>query len=66
MKRSEMLERVSNIIKEHQPCCEPKDIAELILQKIEFAGMLPPRTKLDKLNLEDNAWDPEDNNGQRN
>lgn len=30
-----------------------------LLEVQEDAGMLPPRTVLDKLKVEDNAWDPE-------
>lgn len=32
---------------------------ESILELIEEAGMLPPRTDLPKLGISDNAWEPE-------
>lgn len=63
MKRSEMIEKIA---KRLSPVGVSEPTCEEVLSIIEEAGMLPPRTKLDKLGLEDNAWDPEDNNEQRN
>jgi hypothetical protein len=34
--------------------------ASQLLEFIEELGMLPPKTKLNALNIEDNAWEPED------
>lgn len=34
--------------------------AEELLSRLEELGMLPPKTKLNALNIEDNAWEPED------
>lgn len=35
-------------------------LARVILATLEDMGMLPPRTKLKGLDLEDNAWEPEE------
>jgi hypothetical protein len=34
--------------------------AEELLFRLEELGMLPPKTKLNALNIEDNAWEPEE------
>lgn len=57
MKRSEMVEiiwkRLGLIGISEETCSE-------VLALLEEAGMLPPRTKLEALGIEDNAWESED------
>lgn len=57
MKRSEMIsliwDRLSPLGIGEETCIDVLDI-------IEEAGMLPPRTDLSKLGISDNAWEPED------
>ena len=61
MKRSEALEKIADTI--YHSCettwIEARKSADAVLTKLEEIGMLPPRTLLKPLNLEDNAWDQE-------
>lgn len=59
MKRSEMVTLIATIL--CIPRVEPNvdTIASDILDAVQANGMLPPRTMLVPMNLEDNAWDPE-------
>lgn len=65
MKRSEMVLNIaSTLILSGKPgqyldFATAKEYAENILTEIE-KHMLPPRVKLGKLQVEDNAWEPED------
>lgn len=57
MKRSEMVnliwDRLSPLGIAEETCVD-------ILTIIEEAGMIPPRCDLPKLDISDNAWEPED------
>ena len=57
MKRSKIVnliwDRLSPLGIGEETCSDVLDI-------IEKAGMLPPRTDLPKLGISDNAWEPED------
>lgn len=61
MKRSEAVEQVAETI--YKSCettwIEARRSADAAVAKLEEIGMLPPRTMLKPLNLEDNAWDSE-------
>jgi hypothetical protein len=57
-KRSIILDEITNILDVEWDLNHP-DKSELILSKLEELGMLPPKTKLNTLNIEDNAWEPE-------
>lgn len=59
MKRSEMIEIIQEYI-DNQVYYDYYVNPESILELIEKAGMLPPRCKLPKLGISDNAWEPED------
>lgn len=58
MKRSEMLRIIYEAIK-HFHEDTGGEVASLVLDEIEAAGMLPPTTRLSKLGTIDNAWDEE-------
>ena len=64
MKRSEMVRYISNFLYTVNPVYGYGHFAiryaEHILEIVESKGMLPPKTKLNALNIEDNAWEPED------
>lgn len=63
MKRSEMIKIIKDTLEANdysESSTSAEEMASIIMYEIDEAGMLPPRTKLDKLNFEDNAWDPED------
>lgn len=57
MKRSEVVDMIYERL---IPLNVGKDICNEIIEIIEKAGMLPPRTKLGELGVEDNSWEPED------
>lgn len=54
MKKSEMISKLKEILGEEEVKCK------LVLDLLEREGMLPPTTKLKKLNRTDNAWEEED------
>lgn len=56
MKRSEMVATLEFVFRETDLSI---DDYYLILDIVEKNGMLPPRTKLGVLEIEDNAWEPE-------
>jgi len=56
MRRTEAID----LLIEHGPAGIDKEIASKMLTELEKAGMLPPRTKLGALGIEDNSWEPED------
>jgi hypothetical protein len=58
VKRSEAIEKIADEMR-YRDACSVEDIAEDILKVLEEAGMLPPRTMLYPLKLEDNAWEQE-------
>ena len=64
MKRSEIVTHIVNVLRltGNHYCDNGRDEqdAERILKRIEVLGMLPPRTKLKGLDLQDNAWESED------
>lgn len=68
MKRSEMLDHIKEELLEklkHRWLKMDDDLwadhtSNQLLDMIEGFDMLPPRTKLKGLELEDNAWEPED------
>ena len=64
MKRSDVLVRLEKLldIKYVDEYLYNASHAKDILSLVEQLGMLPPRTKLKGLDLEDNAWEPEDEN----
>lgn len=55
MKRSYMIRLIKNAIKNAAKGQE----AHVVLREMEAAGMLPPTTKLDKLDGSDNGWENE-------
>jgi hypothetical protein len=59
MKKSDVINQIAYTISsmKHE---EDLYLARVILATIEDMGMLPPKTKLNTLNIEDNAWEPED------
>lgn len=63
MKKSEVIRIISDYTWE---CYEKSNYifdyfdSRELLEKLEQAGMLPPRTDLPKLGISDNAWEPED------
>jgi hypothetical protein len=61
VKKSEVREEIAEVIRLNAEVTmtESENCADLILEKIEKLGMLPPRIKLVLMGLEDNAWDPE-------
>jgi hypothetical protein len=59
MKRSEAVEVIINFLEEWYGEDRPVKIASNLLTELESMGMLPPKTKLNTLNIEDNAWEPE-------
>lgn len=62
MKRSEMVNILEKAINSnlYQDYLFDEEMISEVLDTIEQAGMLPPRTKLGTLGIEDNAWEPED------
>ena len=56
MRRTEAI----NLLMKHGPTGMDEEIANKMLTELEKAGMLPPRTKLEALGIEDNSWEPED------
>lgn len=39
--------------------CNFEEDCSVLLRVLEDAGMIPPRTLLQPMGIEDNAWDPE-------
>jgi hypothetical protein len=67
MKKSEALKEIIFWLEHTEHIDLPTSIssdfnkaAEELLARLEELGMLPPKTKLNALNIEDNAWEPED------
>lgn len=67
MKRSEILNKISNVVHEHRrrtESCTSDDLAKIILDLVEENGMLPPET-IDPENPSHpendfiNSWEPE-------
>lgn len=61
MKRSEVVELILKTTLDQLLYSNTftKTDADLVLKKLEQAGMLPPTTTLSKLGTIDNAWDEE-------
>lgn len=64
MRRSQMVEILREAVFNHMncdaDCCQTdEELYSKVLKELEDAGMLPPRTVLSHLKVEDNAWDPE-------
>jgi hypothetical protein len=63
MKRSEAIELIFDRLWELNgntlEFIERKEACK-ILTDLENAGMLPPKTKLNRVGVEDNAWEPEE------
>lgn len=57
MKRSEIVDLIWDRL---SPLGIGEETCRDVLDIIEKAGMLPPRTDLPKLGISDNAWEPED------
>lgn len=55
MRRTEAID----LLIEHGPIGVDEEVANKMLTALEKVGMLPPRTKLGTLGIEDNAWEPE-------
>lgn len=67
MKRSDILQILEEALEKHtnisSSCCNlgiNTESLSAVLGELEKAGMLPPRTKLKGLDLQDNAWEPEE------
>lgn len=67
MKRSEALTEIIFWLEQTEHIDLPTTLgsdfnkaAQELLSRLEELGMLPPRTKLKGLELEDNAWEPEE------